>query len=122
MWDRLRDAALWAKALDRYGRQDFHGAITKLNAINGPRSRASEYFALLGSAHVALAMPEGKAFLLSAMEDSAPTRPEYLGYVHAYCLYYLARLDGNEGLAVKSLESALRINAPSIIRRWLPLS
>jgi hypothetical protein len=56
------------------------------------------------------------------MKDSVPTRPEYQKYVHAYCEYYLATLDGNEGAAIKSLETALRINAPPIIRRWLPLS
>jgi hypothetical protein len=122
MWNRLRDAVLWAQALDRYGRQDFQAAITKLNAIKGPRRRASEYLALLGSAHVALAEPEGRTLLFSAMAESEPTMPEYQNYVQAYCEYYLAALDGNEGVKIKSLERALRMDAPPIIRRWLPLS
>ncbi len=122
MFKRLKDGWLWAQALDRCGRQDFEAAIRKLGAIRGPRSGASEYFALLGSAHVALGKPEGKAMLLKAIADSMPTRPEYSGYIHAYCSYYLATVDGNEGLAVRSLETALRMVAPSIIRRWLPLS
>jgi len=122
MWNRLRDAVLWAQALDRYGRQDFRAAITKLNAIQGRRRQASECLALLGSAHVALGKPEARNLLLKAMADSEPTRPEYRGYVRAYCEYYLAALDGNDGVKIRSLETALRMGAPSIICRWLPLS
>lgn len=122
MFSRVRDAALWAQALDRYSKHDFEGVIAKLNAIRGPRSRASEYFALLGSAHIALARPEGRALLVQAISQAVPTRPEYRSYVRAYCEYYLAILDGNDGAAVMSLEGALRVNAPPIIRRWLPLS
>jgi hypothetical protein len=122
MWSRFRDALLWAQALDRYGNQDFQDAIAKLNAISGPRRKASEYLALLGSAHVALTKPEGRTFLLSAMQESEPTRPEYRSYVIGYCEYYLATLDGNQGVAIKSLEKAVRMNAPPVIRRWLPLS
>lgn len=122
MLRQLRDGWLWAQALDRYGRQDFEAAIVKLNAIRGARSKASEYYALLGTAHVALGNPAGKAILLRAISSSMPTRPEYSGYIRAYCNHYLAVLDGNEGLVIKSLETALRIDAPPIIRRWFPLS
>ena len=122
MFKQLKDGWLWAQALDRYERQDFKAAISKLDAIRGPRSYASEYFALLGTAHVALNTPAGKTILLKAIADSKPTRPEYSAYIRAYCNYYLATLDGDEGLAIKSLETALRMDAPPIIRRWLPLS
>ncbi len=122
MFTQLRDGWLWAQALDRYGKRDFEAAIIKLNGIRGPRSDASEYFALLGTAHIALEKPEGKTILLKAIAGSIPTRPEYTGYIRAYCDHYLAILGGDEGIAIKSLETALRIDAPPIIRRWLPLS
>jgi hypothetical protein len=121
MWNQLRDAVLWTQALDRYSRQEFDEAIAKLKAITGHRSKASEYFALLGSAHTVLARPEGRAWLMRAV-TGIPTRAEYQSYVRAYCEYYLAILDGNDGAAIMLLEGALRMSAPPIIRRWLPLS
>jgi hypothetical protein len=119
---RLKDAVFWAQALDRYSRQDFQAAIAKLNAIRGPRKRASEYLAILGSAYVALAKPEGRILLRNAITGSSPTRSEYQPYVRAYCEYYLAVLNGDQGMTVQCLERALRMDAPPIIRRWLPLS
>lgn len=121
-WIKFRDALLWAQALDRYARLQFEPSIQKLCAIRGPRRHASEYFALLGSAHLALGQGEGRDFLNCALTQSAPTRREYRDYVEAYCRYHLALLDGDEGASVKWFERAVRMQAPRVIRQWLPLS
>jgi hypothetical protein len=123
MLRRFRDAILWAQALDRCGRQEFLQAAAKLEEIKGARSRASEYLALLGTSYIALEMPDkAKVLLSAALTQSSPTRSDYRAYVQAYCEYYLSVIAGNRGRAVKQLEAALRVEAPPIIRQWLPLS
>jgi hypothetical protein len=60
--------------------------------------------------------------LLRTKEESVPTRLEYRSYISGYCEYYIAGLYGSQGMTIKSLERALRMTAPPIIHRWLPLS
>lgn len=123
MFGWFRDAINWALALDRYSCQDFRQAVVRLEAIKGPRSKASEYLALLGTAHIILNMPEtARAMIGKAKSGSSPTRASYRLYIQAYCDYYLSALEGDEGAKVKHLKRALRVDAPPIIRQWLPLS
>ena len=123
MFGWFQDALYWAQALDRYSRHDFRQAVVKLEAIKGPRSKASEYLALLGTAHILLDRPDTAIVMLTkAKSGSSPTRASYRAYIHAYCDYYLSVLEGNEGAIVKHLERALRVDAPPIIRQWLPMS
>jgi len=123
MLSRMRDTYRWAAAITLRNGRRYEESRKKLLLIEGARRSASEYFALLATINLVLGdFVDVKNLLEIAVSRSAPTRPEYREYVTHYCEYYLNVLRGNEGARVRSLEMALRVSAPPIIRQWLPLS
>lgn len=123
MLSRIRDTYRWAAAITLRNEQRYDESREKLLLIEGPRRSTSEYYAFLATINLLLGdFGEVEELLDIAVTRSTPTRPEYREYITLYCNYYLNSLRGNEGAAVRSLETALRVSAPSIIRQWLPLS
>jgi hypothetical protein len=123
MFTHIRDSALWAQALSSIERGRLEEAYSRLDKIKGRRRESSEYLAITGSTLVGLHNEVlAREFLLKAIKESEPTKPEYRQYIDNYSQYYICSIDRDEGGKVKYLQAALKVDAPPIIRRWLPLS
>ena len=123
MFDYVKNGIKWAMALSAYEKGDFEKAKENILEMRGKHAERSEIFALLGAINVCLEkIQEAKLCLFRAKEGSTPGRSEYKEYINIYCDYYLSSIDRQEARKIVILEKAIKMKAPSLIKKWLPLS
>ncbi len=123
MLTNIFDGINWVFALSEYEKGNYIRSRDLINKMKGKRAKASETYALLGAVTLCIGdYDDAKRIFICARDEFKPSKAEYAEYVDIYCNYYLSSIDGRQDLKTRFLENAIKVKAPALIKRWLPLS